>query len=88
MHIGAHSLTNLHSHLAEIMYLFHLSDKSKYIKKKINPNSRFFLLLGMCVHTHPAHLYHLSDNLPGAQKKKEKLFENHMWRKIIAFKET
>lgn len=34
MHIGAHSLTNLHSHLAEIMYLFHLSDKSKYIKKK------------------------------------------------------
>lgn len=34
MHIGAHSLTNLHSHLAEIMYLFHLSDKSKCIKKK------------------------------------------------------
>lgn len=48
----------------------------------------------MCVYTRPAHLYHLSDNLPDAQKKnkkrKEKLiFENHMWRKIIqASKET
>lgn len=40
----------------------------------------------MCLNSHPAYLYHLSDSLSGA--KEEMFFENRIWRKFIAFKET
>lgn len=56
----------------------------------MNPNNRFYFLIVVSLNSHAAHLYHLSDSISGAEEEEEEMFffENHIWRKFIALKET
>lgn len=44
----------------------------------------------VCLNSHPAHLYWLSDSVSGAEEEEEDMlfFENHIWRKFIALEQT